>query len=179
MNFIYLFIYFFRESCLALLSCYLLYAILAANQRLCSKDIEKIRGEDSWTSEYFHIFYAIWLAVYFCFVFSNFLSFAFPSEYFSHAQVYCPSIFDASDFNFFGAFYLFIWQVLNHLLYLMRVANSTVQRRVAVALAHLCTPSDGKTIFIDNNGSYYIVHNWHLLSRVEVTLEVWFLEISF
>ncbi|XP_048337268.2 ARM REPEAT PROTEIN INTERACTING WITH ABF2 isoform X1 [Ziziphus jujuba] len=42
--------------------------------------------------------------------------------------------------------------VLNHLVYLMRVSNSTVQRRVALALAHLCTPIDQKAIFIDNNG---------------------------
>ncbi|XVE73134.1 hypothetical protein DITRI_Ditri11bG0093200 [Diplodiscus trichospermus] len=43
-------------------------------------------------------------------------------------------------------------RVLNHLLYLMRVAAKTVQRRVALALAHLCAPDDRKTIFIDNNG---------------------------
>jgi hypothetical protein len=27
-----------------------------------------------------------------------------------------------------------------------------VQRRVALALAHLCAPEDQRTIFIDNNG---------------------------
>ncbi|PON55274.1 Coatomer beta subunit [Parasponia andersonii] len=43
-------------------------------------------------------------------------------------------------------------RVLNHLLYLMRAADRTVQRRVALALAHLCAPDDWKTIFIDNNG---------------------------
>ncbi|XVF21773.1 hypothetical protein REPUB_Repub12eG0118900 [Reevesia pubescens] len=43
-------------------------------------------------------------------------------------------------------------RVLNHLLYLMRTAAKTVQRRVALALAHLCVPDDRKTIFIDNNG---------------------------
>ncbi|KAM3707364.1 hypothetical protein ACJW31_02G019100 [Castanea mollissima] len=43
-------------------------------------------------------------------------------------------------------------RVLNHLLYLMRVAEKTVQRRVALALAHLCSPDDQRTIFIDNNG---------------------------
>ncbi|XVF38170.1 hypothetical protein REPUB_Repub20aG0077300 [Reevesia pubescens] len=42
-------------------------------------------------------------------------------------------------------------RVLNHLLYLMRVAEK-VQRRVALALAHLCSPDDQRTIFIDNNG---------------------------
>ncbi|KAB1214217.1 hypothetical protein CJ030_MR5G023130 [Morella rubra] len=43
-------------------------------------------------------------------------------------------------------------RVLNHLLYLMRVAEKTVQRRVSLALAHLCSPDDQRTIFIDNNG---------------------------
>ncbi|KAL4296698.1 hypothetical protein GQ457_12G003220 [Hibiscus cannabinus] len=43
-------------------------------------------------------------------------------------------------------------RVLNHLLYLMRVAEKPVQRRVALALAHLCSPDDHRTIFIDNNG---------------------------
>ncbi|EOY05613.1 ARM repeat protein interacting with ABF2 isoform 2, partial [Theobroma cacao] len=43
-------------------------------------------------------------------------------------------------------------RVLNHLLYLMRVAEKPVQRRVALALAHLCSPEDQRTIFIDNNG---------------------------
>ncbi|KAK3018340.1 hypothetical protein RJ639_004752, partial [Escallonia herrerae] len=43
-------------------------------------------------------------------------------------------------------------RVLNHLLYLMRVAEKGVQRRIALTLAHLCSPDDQKTIFIDNNG---------------------------
>ncbi|XWS09009.1 hypothetical protein CRYUN_Cryun40dG0048800 [Craigia yunnanensis] len=43
-------------------------------------------------------------------------------------------------------------RVLNHLLYLMRVAEKPVQRRVALALAHLCYPDDLRTVFIDNNG---------------------------
>ncbi|XP_030486794.2 ARM REPEAT PROTEIN INTERACTING WITH ABF2 [Cannabis sativa] len=43
-------------------------------------------------------------------------------------------------------------RVLSHLLYLLRSADRTVQRRVALALAHLCAPDDRKTIFIDNNG---------------------------
>ncbi|KAH9682797.1 ARM REPEAT PROTEIN INTERACTING WITH ABF2 [Citrus sinensis] len=46
----------------------------------------------------------------------------------------------------------FIVQVLNHLLYLMRVAEKGVQRRVALALAHLCSPDDQRTIFIDGGG---------------------------
>ncbi|KAH9785864.1 ARM REPEAT PROTEIN INTERACTING WITH ABF2 [Citrus sinensis] len=43
-------------------------------------------------------------------------------------------------------------RVLNHLLYLLRVADRAVKRRVTLALAHLCAPDDCKTIFIDNNG---------------------------
>ncbi|XP_062231321.1 ARM REPEAT PROTEIN INTERACTING WITH ABF2-like isoform X2 [Phragmites australis] len=43
-------------------------------------------------------------------------------------------------------------RVLKHLLYLMRVGEKSVQRRVALALAHLCAPEDQRTIFIDNNG---------------------------
>ncbi|KAL5995955.1 hypothetical protein ACLOJK_026028 [Asimina triloba] len=43
-------------------------------------------------------------------------------------------------------------RVLKHLLYLMRVADKIVQRRVALALAHLCSPDDQRTIFIENNG---------------------------
>jgi hypothetical protein len=58
----------------------------------------------------------------------------------------------------FFTFYLkkkFSMQVLNHLLYLMRVAEKAVQRRVSLALAHLCSPDDQRTIFIDNNGMSY------------------------
>ncbi|KAJ3676295.1 hypothetical protein LUZ60_003707 [Juncus effusus] len=43
-------------------------------------------------------------------------------------------------------------RVLKHLLYLMRVGEKAVQRRVALALAHLCSPEDQRTIFIDSNG---------------------------
>ncbi|KAL6968320.1 hypothetical protein U1Q18_034124 [Sarracenia purpurea var. burkii] len=46
----------------------------------------------------------------------------------------------------------FVVQVLNHLLYLMRIAEKVVQWQVALALAHLCLPDDRKSIFIDNNG---------------------------
>ncbi|XP_028100108.1 ARM REPEAT PROTEIN INTERACTING WITH ABF2-like [Camellia sinensis] len=42
--------------------------------------------------------------------------------------------------------------VLSHLLYLMRIVEKTVQRRVALALANLCSAEDLRTIFIDNNG---------------------------
>ncbi|KVI03944.1 Armadillo [Cynara cardunculus var. scolymus] len=44
-------------------------------------------------------------------------------------------------------------RVLSHLLYLMRIAERSVQRRVALALAHLCSPDDQKTIFVDGNDS--------------------------
>ncbi|THG21093.1 hypothetical protein TEA_003176 [Camellia sinensis var. sinensis] len=43
-------------------------------------------------------------------------------------------------------------QVLSHLLYLMRIAKKTIQRRIALALANLCSAEDQRTIFIDNNG---------------------------
>ncbi|CAK7346594.1 unnamed protein product [Dovyalis caffra] len=43
-------------------------------------------------------------------------------------------------------------RALNHLLYLMRVAERNIQRRVALALAHLCAPDDRKAIFLDKNG---------------------------
>ncbi|PHT46975.1 hypothetical protein CQW23_16133 [Capsicum baccatum] len=43
-------------------------------------------------------------------------------------------------------------RVLGHLLYLMRVREKIIQRRVALVLAHLCSPDDQKTIFIDNGG---------------------------
>jgi len=44
-------------------------------------------------------------------------------------------------------------QVLKHMLYLMRTGEKDLQIRVALALAHLCSPGDRKTIFIDNNGN--------------------------
>ncbi|XP_021730785.1 ARM REPEAT PROTEIN INTERACTING WITH ABF2-like [Chenopodium quinoa] len=43
-------------------------------------------------------------------------------------------------------------RVLNHLLYIMRVADKPVQRRIAIALAHLCSSEHQRRIFIDNNG---------------------------
>ncbi|XP_057416749.1 ARM REPEAT PROTEIN INTERACTING WITH ABF2-like [Lotus japonicus] len=43
-------------------------------------------------------------------------------------------------------------RVLKHLLNLMRFADKDVQRLVVIALAHLCSPNDHKTIFIVNNG---------------------------
>ncbi|KAL3626093.1 hypothetical protein CASFOL_029642 [Castilleja foliolosa] len=43
-------------------------------------------------------------------------------------------------------------RVLSHLLYMMRAEEKNIQRRVALALAHLCSPNDQRTIFIDKNG---------------------------
>ena len=43
--------------------------------------------------------------------------------------------------------------MLKHLLYLMRSADKIVQRRVATTLAHLCSPDDQRTIFIENSGA--------------------------
>ncbi|CAI0448894.1 unnamed protein product [Linum tenue] len=42
-------------------------------------------------------------------------------------------------------------RVLKRLLYSMRVVERTVQRQIAMALAHLCAPADRKAIFLDNN----------------------------
>ncbi|WJX78824.1 hypothetical protein P8452_62008 [Trifolium repens] len=43
-------------------------------------------------------------------------------------------------------------RVLKHMLYVMRTGEKGVRIRVVLALAHLCSPDDRKTIFIDNNG---------------------------
>ncbi|XP_031101251.1 ARM REPEAT PROTEIN INTERACTING WITH ABF2-like [Ipomoea triloba] len=43
-------------------------------------------------------------------------------------------------------------RVLSYLLYLMSVGDKVVQKRIALALAHLCSPEDQKTVFLDNNG---------------------------
>lgn len=43
-------------------------------------------------------------------------------------------------------------RVLSHLLYLMRVSERPVQRRIALALAHLCSPDDQSSMFVDSNG---------------------------
>lgn len=51
--------------------------------------------------------------------------------------------------------------MLKQLLYLTRSAEKAVQRRVALALAHLCAPDDRKFIFIDNNGR----NDWSGVSR--------------
>lgn len=43
----------------------------------------------------------------------------------------------------------------------MRTAAKAVQKRVALALAHLCAPNDRKTIFVDNNGIAVFYFNCH------------------
>lgn len=52
--------------------------------------------------------------------------------------------------------------VLNQLLYLMRNTEKTIQMRIALALAHLCDPKDGKLIFIDNNGVEFLLELLYL-----------------
>ncbi|KAJ9543307.1 hypothetical protein OSB04_023014 [Centaurea solstitialis] len=42
-------------------------------------------------------------------------------------------------------------RVLSHLLYLMHKSEITIQRRVALALAHLASPEDQKSIYVDGN----------------------------
>ncbi|GJX73743.1 ARM repeat protein interacting with ABF2-like protein [Tanacetum coccineum] len=43
-------------------------------------------------------------------------------------------------------------RVLNCLLYKMHNADKIVQRRIVLALAHLCLPEDQEAVFVDNNG---------------------------
>ncbi|KAJ4882929.1 hypothetical protein Rs2_33022 [Raphanus sativus] len=52
--------------------------------------------------------------------------------------------------------------VLNQLLYLMRNTEKNIQTRIALALAHLCDPKDGKLIFIDNNGVEFLLELLYL-----------------
>ncbi|MBA0804273.1 hypothetical protein Gohar_003867 [Gossypium harknessii] len=69
----------------------------------------------------------------------------------------------------------FIAQALSHLLYLMRTAAKAVQKRVALALAHLCAPNDRKTIFVDNNGIavfYFNCHHSFLFLHIDYRLEL-------
>ncbi|KAL1199099.1 hypothetical protein V5N11_014599 [Cardamine amara subsp. amara] len=54
--------------------------------------------------------------------------------------------------------------VLNQLLYLMKTTEKTIQIRIALALAHLCDPKDGKLIFIDNNGVEFLLELLHFSS---------------
>ena len=43
-------------------------------------------------------------------------------------------------------------QVLRHLLYLLKHADKSVQRRVAATLAHLCPESEQRTVFSQHTG---------------------------
>ena len=59
---------FFGSSCLVgHLNCIEWIILPAGNKRLCSQDIEKIRGEDSWTSKclIFHVTYFNFIVVLF------------------------------------------------------------------------------------------------------------------
>lgn len=73
-----------------------------------------------------------------------------------------PSIWQISLSSRLGYWWLYLkrfrpyLQVLGHLLYLMRVREKIIQRRVALVLAHLCSPDDQKTIFIDNGGVFSV-----------------------
>ena len=57
---------------------------------------------------------------------------------------------------------ILFFQVLNQLLYLMKTTEKNIQMRIALALAHLCDPKDGKLIFIDNNGENLIFQNLYI-----------------
>jgi len=46
-----------------------------------------------------------------------------------------------------------LWQVLEHLISVMCFLEKGLQIRVTIALVYLCSPHDGKTIFIDNSGN--------------------------
>lgn len=47
----------------------------------------------------------------------------------------------------------------------MRAGDKDVPRYVVLALAHLCSPDDQRTIFIDNNGTSFA----KLLHKVSIT----------
>lgn len=67
-----------------------------------------------------------------------------------------------------------VQQVLNHLLYLLKVSDKAVQRRVAVALAHLCSDSDQRLIFVKHNGECWQgMHGVHLAAHIAVKWLAW------
>ncbi|GAB4840773.1 hypothetical protein Ancab_021535 [Ancistrocladus abbreviatus] len=71
--------------------------------------------------------------------------------------------------------------VLNHLLYLMRAADRTIQRRVALALAHLCSPEHQRRIFIDDNGIELLLEllqNSSLKQQWDASTALWKLAIK-
>lgn len=74
--------------------------------------------------------------------------------------------------------------MLKHLLYLMRVGEKSVQRRVALALAHLCAPEDQSSVFIDNNGKQFC-KRWKLYIFISILLygvlyefKFWVIQVS-
>ncbi|KAH0895753.1 hypothetical protein HID58_045321 [Brassica napus] len=54
--------------------------------------------------------------------------------------------------------------VLNQLLYLIKTTEKNIQMRIALALAHLCDPKDGKLIFIDNSGIEFLLEPLYISS---------------
>lgn len=98
---------------------------------MCSQDTETIGGEDTW-----------------------------PGEYYGNLFDFTCHKSNNSEKVLISRFYEFM-KVLTHLVYLMRVGEKAVQRQVALALAHLCSPEDQKSIFIDNNGMSFI-YIWSL-----------------
>ncbi|KAK1373024.1 ARM REPEAT PROTEIN INTERACTING WITH ABF2-like [Heracleum sosnowskyi] len=58
--------------------------------------------------------------------------------------------------------------VLSHLLHLMRVADKSVQGRIALALSHLCSPDDKKSIFVDSSGIDFLLE---LLASPDLKLQ--------
>lgn len=67
----------------------------------------------------------------------------------------------------------YISQVLNQLLYLMRTAEKSIKIRIALALAHLCDPKDGKLIFMDNNGKNLIFRLHFFLTFLLLVCRFW------
>ncbi|KAH9611487.1 hypothetical protein KSS87_010184 [Heliosperma pusillum] len=67
-------------------------------------------------------------------------------------QSYVSTFLALSHVSYCSNFFHAICQVLDHLLDLMRVADRAVQRRIALSLAHLCSPEHQRRIFIDSNG---------------------------
>ncbi|KAJ7571539.1 hypothetical protein O6H91_01G166000 [Diphasiastrum complanatum] len=56
-------------------------------------------------------------------------------------------------------------RVLKHLLYLMHSLDKTIQRRVALSLAHLCSLEDQRLIFLENNGMEVLLEMFGSLSN--------------
>lgn len=59
----------------------------------------------------------------------------------------------------------------------MRVAERVVQKRVALAFAHLCSPDDLRTIFIDNNGMSHPLYLNHTFHGVFFCIETYIVDI--